>query len=878
MAAGVMGVLGTLRILVDADTSKAQMALRKMGGQAGAFGAAMGTTMGLAGVAALRMGSAYDAAWDSIRIGTGATGDALAGLENDLKAVAGRVTDDFGLVGQVLADLNTRTGQTGEGLRELTESVLDLSRMTGTSAVENVALLTRLYGDWSIATEDQLAMNDQLMRVSQATGASITALAEDVVAFGAPLRGLGVDIEHAIAYLGKWEKEGVNVSTVLTGMRFAVKTFAAQGLDPTKAFPEFIEKLKTMDEATGLLTARQIVGGRAFNDFYRAAVEGRFDVEGLIDTMVNGADTVQGLADETRDAGDAWKELSNMVTGAVGDMMMPLAGISESMGNAIFLLPALAGALGNALGRLWTKAGGGAAVKSAAAAAGAVAGRAYAMGMVAAGKMQQILVAGWTRLGTLAGGRFGLAFKAAAILAIAALLVEVWNQFQAFQQKVAASQAALAGQVSAKGSELATADADKVLADFQGFSDKLKSLGGGLDPTRMLADTFGGKETMDALVMFGKNVMAQSNLTAGQLEQAVTLMMEAAAHAGARGNWELKEQFTEMANLLGMRVPVEAAADGSQTLFDTMREGMTRLVSLSSNAVLNQLDLATPIRSAFKVATAEVAKGFGSIKDALANPPQLISKADRLANMDKRMSKVMRNLHRAVKADDPWSIAYWEQARAKQQLAIDKLKGKNVASLKDIKTAYRKTGADVEGRWRDVRVATVREADTATEGVVGAASEALSGIDALDGMGSGYSYVSEIAAGMDAGLPLVSAAADAVAQEVADVTESGSPPKKGPLRNIDKWGKPLVDAWLGGIESQVGRVGTVGARLASALAPQPMMGGLGLAGATATGGRGDTYNVGVLVADDGGIDALDRRIERRKRLRGRGATRYNDPG
>jgi hypothetical protein len=198
--------------------------------------------------------------------------------------------------------------------------------------------------------------------------------------------------------------------------------------------------------------------------------------------------------------------------------------------------------------------------------------------------------------------------------------------------------------------------------------------------------------------------------------------------------------------------------------------------------------------------------------------------------------------------------------------------------MKDVKRAYRQAGADVEGRWRDVRVKTVASADAATDGIVDAADDALSGIDALDGMSSGYNYGAEIAGGMANSVPLVQAQADAIAQAAADSLEAESPPRKGPLSNIDKWGKGLIDSWLGGIDAQRGHVAQVGARLAGALAPHPSLGAYAAAGGSLRQGGGDTYNIGTLIADDRGIDVLDKRMSRRRRMRDRGPMRYSEQG
>ncbi len=58
------------------------------------IGTAVGATLGGLGVGALRIADDYKAAVDAIRVGTGATGEALEGLEASFGRVAGRVRED----------------------------------------------------------------------------------------------------------------------------------------------------------------------------------------------------------------------------------------------------------------------------------------------------------------------------------------------------------------------------------------------------------------------------------------------------------------------------------------------------------------------------------------------------------------------------------------------------------------------------------------------------------------------------------------------------------------------------------------------------------------------------------------------------------------
>ena len=55
------------------------------------------------GFAALKLGESFDAAFDTIRLGTGATGEALKGLQADFKGVFQSVPTDAGLAASAVA-------------------------------------------------------------------------------------------------------------------------------------------------------------------------------------------------------------------------------------------------------------------------------------------------------------------------------------------------------------------------------------------------------------------------------------------------------------------------------------------------------------------------------------------------------------------------------------------------------------------------------------------------------------------------------------------------------------------------------------------------------------------------------------------------------
>ena len=302
------------------------------------IGAGLVAGVGGVGAAGLAIGKTFDDAFDTIRLGTGATGDALAGLEQSFRNVAGNVPDDFGRVSTAIADLNTRTGQTGPALEGLATQMLTLSRISGEDLATTIESQTRLFGDWGVAVEDQAGTLDYLFRVSQATGVGVNDLSTKLVQFGAPLRQLGFSMEESAALLGKFEKEGVNAELVMGSFRIALGKMARDGEPAQETLARVTDSIAnagSASEANAL--ALELFGARAGPDMAAAIREGRFEVDDLVDTLSSSGDTILGVAGETDDFAEKFAKLKNRVMLA----LEPLGELTFEVLNKLadFLLP-----------------------------------------------------------------------------------------------------------------------------------------------------------------------------------------------------------------------------------------------------------------------------------------------------------------------------------------------------------------------------------------------------------------------------------------------------------------------------------------------------------------------------------------------------------
>lgn len=301
------------------------------------------------GTAFYKIGADFDTMRDTLRVGTGATGQALEGLAESTKKVFAGVPASIGDVSKAMAELNTRTGLTGPALETLATQTLNLARITGEDLNSIIAATTRVFGDWSVSSEQTASVMDYLFRVSQSTGIGVTTLAEKVVQFGAPLRQMGFGLEEAAALLGKFEKEGVNADLVLSSLRIALTRMATEGVTDSVAGLKMITQ--QIQEAGSAAAANELAvaafGAKAGPDMAAAIREGRFEVGELLNELRASPETINQAAKDTDDLSQAFVQFKNAVMVAAEPLATALFEAINSI--AIPALKTLGEWIGNAV-------------------------------------------------------------------------------------------------------------------------------------------------------------------------------------------------------------------------------------------------------------------------------------------------------------------------------------------------------------------------------------------------------------------------------------------------------------------------------------------------------------------------------------------------
>ena len=180
------------------------------------------------------VGAVFDDVSDTIRVGTGASGKALEGLENVAKSVGANVPASFDKIGPVVADLNTRLGLSGDTLQTVASQYLEAGRILGQDV--DIQKTTAAFSAFKIEGANVEGAMDSLFRVSQATGVGMNDLADTVAKAAPALTNLGFSFEEAASLVGVMDKAGINAQATMGAMQKGLVTLAKSGEEPAAAF------------------------------------------------------------------------------------------------------------------------------------------------------------------------------------------------------------------------------------------------------------------------------------------------------------------------------------------------------------------------------------------------------------------------------------------------------------------------------------------------------------------------------------------------------------------------------------------------------------------------------------------------------------------
>lgn len=297
-----------------AGASKQFGVIKKAAAVTGAVTVAGMASVATATIAATKelynLGVEFDGAVDTIRIGTGATGEALDALYADMKEVYKNVPTTMEDASSAIADYNTRLGLTGEPLQQLSQQAIQVCDMLGEDLSTTIEKSSKAFQQWEVDTNDMSNAMDYVFKVSQSTGTGFNDLMTNMQSYGAQLQEMGFGFDEAAVLIGQLDKAGVNATEVLGAMKKSVSALAAEGLSASEGMELYYDSILNAQSATeATAIASEIFGTRAASTMSAAIRDGSLSITDLTTSLRASTETINGAATDTYDFAEQFQLL-----------------------------------------------------------------------------------------------------------------------------------------------------------------------------------------------------------------------------------------------------------------------------------------------------------------------------------------------------------------------------------------------------------------------------------------------------------------------------------------------------------------------------------------------------------------------------------------
>lgn len=303
-----------------------------LGKIAGAIGAAFAGIE--IGQFLLDVGAEFDDMTDAIIIGTGASGEALEALEESAKNIATTVPVSFGEAGNIVQDLNTRLGLTGENLDEVGQRVAAAGELMGQAI--NVESMSGAFAAFNVSADDMADQMDYLFGVSQSTGIAFDDLTRILESNAPALQGLGFSFQESANMAGLLDKAGMDASGMMGKMSKALVSLAQPGETAAEAYQRVLAEMEGYieagDEASAMDLATELFGTRGAAQFVGAVQSGALAMDDLRDASLGAGEGIMGTYEATASWPEKWELLKNKAK----EFLEPLGGaLMDGLGMAL---------------------------------------------------------------------------------------------------------------------------------------------------------------------------------------------------------------------------------------------------------------------------------------------------------------------------------------------------------------------------------------------------------------------------------------------------------------------------------------------------------------------------------------------------------------
>lgn len=274
-----------------------------------------------AGAASMAAWGEVDEAMDTVVKKTGATGETLASLQKSVSNVATSIPTDFATAGNAIGEVNTRFGLMGDELEDVTEAFIKYAQLNDTDVVSSIDSVQKAMTAWGFAAEDAEDVLNVLNATGQDTGISVDGLSDALSSNVAVLQDANLDFLQAADFIGNLEKNGIDASTAMTGLKKATQNASKEGKTSAQVLKELSDNIKNAEtDAEAFNLASEVFGSKAGPALALALQEDRLSFEDLGKTWDEVGGNVQTTFENTVDPVDSLTIVMNSVKETLADI------------------------------------------------------------------------------------------------------------------------------------------------------------------------------------------------------------------------------------------------------------------------------------------------------------------------------------------------------------------------------------------------------------------------------------------------------------------------------------------------------------------------------------------------------------------------------
>lgn len=257
------------------------------------------------GAASMKSFTEVDEGMDTIVKKTGATGEALEEMQNIARDMATTIPTSFETAGAAVGEVNTRFGLMGDELSDLSTKFVQFADLNGTDVSASIDSVQAAMAAFNIESSKAGDVLDILNKAGQDSGISMDTLSNSLLSNAASLTEMGFGLESAAGLIANLEKNGVDSSAAMAGLKKAFANATADGKTMEEALAELESTMQSADSNTqAYQAALDLFGNKAGPQLAKAIQEGRLSLDEASNAVTDYGDSVSKTFEATQDPVD----------------------------------------------------------------------------------------------------------------------------------------------------------------------------------------------------------------------------------------------------------------------------------------------------------------------------------------------------------------------------------------------------------------------------------------------------------------------------------------------------------------------------------------------------------------------------------------------